>query len=246
MTEIIHSLDTLAVRVREAHAEVEEHGRATVAAAIRAGEALIEAKAAVTHGAWLPWLAENFPASRDTAANYMRLAENVERVPHLAAAGSMREALALVAGPPRGPRDSDPESGSPASKFPGQTDLVTDATPEGVIQVTHYEPVEPPEPTHAPPADDWGSTTDAEEPEVVDAEPVEVERESSRDRRTQAVIRAAQTLHVPTLTHPEGLAYALPRMSARDRESLAESVNFILARSRAASKIVKQFEENHA
>ena len=32
------------------------------------------------HGEWLPWLAENFDASEDTAENYMRIASNSERV----------------------------------------------------------------------------------------------------------------------------------------------------------------------
>lgn len=42
---------------------------------IAAGARLNEAKSRLAHGQWQNWLADNFPASPDTANNYMKLAE---------------------------------------------------------------------------------------------------------------------------------------------------------------------------
>lgn len=41
-----------------------------------AGEKLIEAKSQMKHGEWGPWLQRNFTLSQQTAALYMRIAEN--------------------------------------------------------------------------------------------------------------------------------------------------------------------------
>ena len=60
-----------------------EHSAALAAAtsatehAIRCGDLLIEAKAGLEHGQWLPWLKENCPFSERTAQAYMRLAQKV-------------------------------------------------------------------------------------------------------------------------------------------------------------------------
>src|SRR5690348_7513992 len=42
----------------------------------RAGELLIEARKELPHGAWLPWLAENFEWAETTAYRYMKLARH--------------------------------------------------------------------------------------------------------------------------------------------------------------------------
>jgi hypothetical protein len=63
-------LVVLAGQIKLAHANAEsavQHG-------IRAGEALIEAKSLLDHGAWLPWLAANVGFSERTAQAYMRVA----------------------------------------------------------------------------------------------------------------------------------------------------------------------------
>ena len=60
-----------------------------------AGDALNEVKKQLRHGEWLPWLEENFDGTRSTAANYMRVAANVERVAHLDEP-SLRKALEAV------------------------------------------------------------------------------------------------------------------------------------------------------
>lgn len=90
------SLDALAVDIRDAHNMVENAARSTVEYAIHAGELLIEAKAQVRHGEWLPWLEANFPGSERTARGYMQVASNRQRVADL---GSYREALAELAEP---------------------------------------------------------------------------------------------------------------------------------------------------
>ncbi len=63
-----------------------EHNTALAAAtcatehAIKCGALLIEAKAGLEHGRWLPWIQANCPFSERTAQAYMRLAERVSRL----------------------------------------------------------------------------------------------------------------------------------------------------------------------
>jgi hypothetical protein len=102
-------LTSLADAIVRAHANVQSATRAMMAAkrsmlayAREAGDLLIEAKETVPHGSWLNWLAANCPGiSERVAQNYMRIAENWERLPvedpnhdsHL----PVREALKLLA-----------------------------------------------------------------------------------------------------------------------------------------------------
>lgn len=67
-------LDALAVEIRQQHEAVEAGVRATLAAAVRCGGLLAQAKAQVRHGGWGAWLGANFPASERTARAYMRAA----------------------------------------------------------------------------------------------------------------------------------------------------------------------------
>jgi phage N-6-adenine-methyltransferase len=100
-------LHDLAARIREEHDAAEAaKGAAVVVArkgiehALTAGELLLEAKAQVPHGQWLPWLAENCPAvSPRMAQYYMGLARKrpeleskYETVSHL----TLREAVQLL------------------------------------------------------------------------------------------------------------------------------------------------------
>ena len=84
-------------------------GKATEALehARRAGELLLQAKAAVGHGEWLPWVEANCKFSVRTAQGYIRLAQGWETlsakcatVAHL----GLREALTLLAEHPTDPR----------------------------------------------------------------------------------------------------------------------------------------------
>jgi hypothetical protein len=91
----------------------ERSWRNAVGHAIRAGELLIEAKAQLGHGEWLPWLRDNFVGSRRSAQDYMRLARNGEdarRVAHLGVKGALKELAAPAEDDARSAAHSLPES----------------------------------------------------------------------------------------------------------------------------------------
>ena len=94
MTEIVPSgpgaLVALAADIRREVQAAEADFQSAVAHAIRAGELLIEAKAQVRHGEWMPWLEANCPLGEREARNYMRLARNRQRVADLP---TVREAV---------------------------------------------------------------------------------------------------------------------------------------------------------
>jgi len=93
----VRSLPSLAAAINAEHDSVERAALSAVEHARRAGALLVDAKAQLDHGAWLPWLAANCPSvSKRTAQAYMRLAKaNAQRVAHL----TVREALALLSTP---------------------------------------------------------------------------------------------------------------------------------------------------
>lgn len=71
------SLNSLADAINADHAAAERTARKAIEHAKAAGEKLLLAKAQVSHGQWLPWLAANCPALADrTARAYMQLARN--------------------------------------------------------------------------------------------------------------------------------------------------------------------------
>ena len=67
-------LSALADRIRDEHGAVVNAMCHAVAHAINAGEALIQAKAAVPPGDWHRWLQSNCELSRRTALRYMQFA----------------------------------------------------------------------------------------------------------------------------------------------------------------------------
>ena len=71
------SLPELATAINAEHDAAERTARKAIEHARAAGDKLLQAKAQVEHGQWLPWLAANCPALADrTARVYMRLARN--------------------------------------------------------------------------------------------------------------------------------------------------------------------------
>jgi len=84
---------SLAQDIRREHEAAQQAFASAVEHAVRCGELLAEAKAQVRHGAWLPWLAENFPASVRTAQGYMRLAAqpDTQGLAHLGIEGALRQ-----------------------------------------------------------------------------------------------------------------------------------------------------------
>ena len=96
-------LETLAAEIRAEHTKATASAINALEHAIIAGRLLVQAKAAVAHGEWLPWLAANCPdISARSVQGYIRLAKNApalladpntQRVSHL----GVREALNMVA-----------------------------------------------------------------------------------------------------------------------------------------------------
>jgi hypothetical protein len=102
MTSVEQSnyLPELAARIRAEHQATADALKSSVEHGIAAGELLIEAKAKVPHGQWLPWLKENCAMSERTAQLYMRLAKNrkeiEEQIRNDVADLTMAEAAALL------------------------------------------------------------------------------------------------------------------------------------------------------
>jgi hypothetical protein len=92
-----NSLADLAARIEAEHAAASEAARNHVEHAMLAGELLIEAKAQLGHGRWLPWLADRGIVER-TAQLYMRLARNKETIKSATVADlTVRGAIMMLA-----------------------------------------------------------------------------------------------------------------------------------------------------
>jgi len=83
---------------------------------IEIGQKLIEVKAKLPHGAWLPWLRSEFAWSADTAGRFMAVARRIPDIPHGAEFDA--RALYLLAAPstPQSVRDEmieDARTGTP-------------------------------------------------------------------------------------------------------------------------------------
>jgi hypothetical protein len=95
-----NSLPELAARIRAEHEATSAALKSSAEHGIAAGELLIEAKAKMPHGQWLPWLKDNCAMSERTAQLYMRLAKNREAIEEQIRNGSadlsMSEAAALL------------------------------------------------------------------------------------------------------------------------------------------------------
>jgi hypothetical protein len=90
-------LAALAAVICREHADVTLAAANLIEHALRAGDALIAAKAAVGHGRWLPWLKEECDLSEDRAERYMRIARgratleaDSARVRNLSLAGALK------------------------------------------------------------------------------------------------------------------------------------------------------------
>lgn len=75
-TAAMTTLADLAVAINTAHQAAEKTAFAALDYARQAGELLIEAKARVKHGEWLPWLEANCEVVPRQAQKYIKLAEN--------------------------------------------------------------------------------------------------------------------------------------------------------------------------
>jgi len=94
-----NSLPELAARIRAEHRATATALQSSVEHAMTAGDLLLEAKALVKHGEWLPWLAAHCEISERTAQLYMRCAKNrkaIEANTQPIADLSLNEAAALL------------------------------------------------------------------------------------------------------------------------------------------------------
>jgi len=94
-------LETVAAEIRAEHRKATASALNALEHAIVAGRLLVQAKGAVVHGEWLPWLAANCPeVSERTAQVYMRVSKTapalLEDKSAAAADLTLRGALALT------------------------------------------------------------------------------------------------------------------------------------------------------
>ena len=68
------AIDALAAEIRTQHDAVRRAAETATEHAIRCGLLLIEARAGLAHGQWLPWVKTHCALSERTAQTYMRLA----------------------------------------------------------------------------------------------------------------------------------------------------------------------------
>jgi hypothetical protein len=95
-----NSLTDLAVRIRQEHEASAGAIERGAQHAMNAGDLLIEAKAQLKHGQWLPWLRDHCSMSERTAQLYMRMAKarpEVEANTQHVADLSLRGAMAVIA-----------------------------------------------------------------------------------------------------------------------------------------------------
>ena len=96
-----NSLADLAARIRFEHTAVADNLSEALAHSMAAGDLLLEAKAQLKHGQWLPWLKDHVDISERTAQLYMRTAKNRAEIEsqkrNSVADLTLSEAVALLA-----------------------------------------------------------------------------------------------------------------------------------------------------
>ena len=102
------SIESLAQAINRAHRDARQYVACATERALEAGDLLIEVKAQLPHGRWLPWLKQHCPdISRRTAQNYMRVAARIpSEIRSAALLPSIRSALSLIAEPTKLDRET--------------------------------------------------------------------------------------------------------------------------------------------
>ena len=80
------------------HGEIIQSARTTLDLAIRIGQLLLEQKATLKHGEWLPWVKENLPFEHATASRYMGVYARRAEISHSEKFG-LSDAYRLLAEP---------------------------------------------------------------------------------------------------------------------------------------------------
>jgi hypothetical protein len=149
-------LNDLAAKINDWHRQCVRAAGSALEYAKHAGDLLLEAKAQVDHGGWLPWLQIHFEGSEWTARNYMRVASNWDRITD-AKSGMIpdltySQALRLLAAPPKDDGDEPEDDGAPS--------------PEEVVRLAREAGLWPDEPPPAlPPLRPGHSYTAADDSE---------------------------------------------------------------------------------
>jgi hypothetical protein len=91
----------LAAQANHHHQSAQDKATEAVRHAVEAGRALTDAKAALGHGEWSTWLADNFKGSARHARRYMQLHQRMLELPeskrtHVANLPSLRQALEAI------------------------------------------------------------------------------------------------------------------------------------------------------
>jgi phage N-6-adenine-methyltransferase len=88
----------LVERINAAHDAAHGAARTAIEKAVECGQLLLEAKASIGHGGWLPWVKANLSFSDRQARKYMRLAQHAEELPNRNCGSDLgiNEALAAI------------------------------------------------------------------------------------------------------------------------------------------------------
>lgn len=95
ITATPEELNALHDEIEQAKITLTEYGVTFVQKIAALGQKLIEKKAELGHGNWIPWVAGNLKYSITTVSYYQKIARNFQRVENLDGAQSLRQALAL-------------------------------------------------------------------------------------------------------------------------------------------------------
>jgi hypothetical protein len=102
------ALPDLAQAIETEHKAAHRAARTALEHALECGRLLIQAKDAVPHGQWLPWLEANVSFGPRQAQKYMRLTDNASALPNTTPEShlTIEGALSLLAAPKEDPRDA--------------------------------------------------------------------------------------------------------------------------------------------
>jgi phage N-6-adenine-methyltransferase len=104
---------TLVTRIQAAHEAAQAGARTALENAVLCGELLLQAKDALEHGQWLPWLAANTTIGVRQAQNYMRVAKHREALAANAKSSAHLSAAVDLLAEPKGSPAALPYSDNP-------------------------------------------------------------------------------------------------------------------------------------
>jgi Protein of unknown function (DUF3102) len=96
MSAVIAFPESLAEAIEREHLAATRDARSAMEHAIRCGVLLLEAKASLAHGEWLPWIAANLSFGDRQARKYLSLAKHAEAIRNSDSDFTIEGALALL------------------------------------------------------------------------------------------------------------------------------------------------------